>query len=332
VATEARPLVSVRNRRVVAVVAAAALIAAGAVVGVTLLQTRGESTTVPGSVIKPKAGNPPLFFDFGVRGDREALDLTRAAELLNAKHVAAARAIFQRYHSLQAQIGLAFANWPGNGLATLQTLAAQNPNSAVAGYHLGWALYWSGRVADAAAAWQRVDTRFPDSPESVEAENELYPADQHGLPDLDMPVTLPVAPTRAAQLHLLATAASKPDVQAKLRYGMFLWQTWHRVSAERQFAAAARLAPNNPYARTAAAVALFTKRDPARAFSRLGPLTAVFPHAPVVRFELGLLLIATAQSQKGLKQLRLAAAEAPNSSYAQTVRALLSRIGKGGTK
>jgi tetratricopeptide (TPR) repeat protein len=307
-------------------------VAAGAVVSVTLLQTRGQTTTVPGSVTKPRAGIPPVFFDFGVRDDREAQDLSRAAELLNAKHVAAARTIFARYHSLQARIGLAFADWPGHGLGTLETLAAQNPDSPVAEYHLGWALYWSGRVAAAAAAWNRVDTRFPDSPESVEAENQLYASDQPGLPDLVLPVTLPKAPNRAAQLRVLSAAARRPDAEAKLRYGYFLWQLWHRVSAERQFAAAARLAPHDPAARTAAAVGLFTKRAPARAFSRLGPLTAVFPHAPVVRFELGLLLIATAQPTKGLAQLRLAAAEAPGSSYSKLVRGLLSRIGQHGTK
>src|SRR5262249_56253180 len=110
-----------------------------------------------------------------------------------------------------------------------------------------------------------------------EAEHPLYPPRQRGVRDPDLPVTIPAAPTRAAQLHLLAAAARKPDVQAKLRYGAFLWQLWHRVSAERQFAAAARLAPHNPYARTAAAVGLFTKRAPARAFAQLGPLTGVFP-------------------------------------------------------
>jgi predicted Zn-dependent protease len=333
VATAARPLAAARNRRIVLVVAFAALIAAGAVVGVTLLQTRGETTTVPGAVTKSQPGIPPLFFDFGVRNDREARDLSRAAQLLNAKHVAQARAIFTRYHSLQAQIGLAFANWPGsNALDTLKTLAAQHPDSAVAEYHLGWAYYWSGRRADAAAAWTRVDTQFPDSPESVEAENQLYSSDQPGLPELILPLTLPTAASSAAQLRVLSAAARKPDAPAKLRYGYFLWQLWHRVSAERQFAAAARLAPDDPYARTAAAVALFTKRAPARAFGRLGPLTAVFPHAPVVRFELGLLLIARAQPAKGLAQLRLAAAEDPGSSYAKAVRTLLSRIGKHGTK
>lgn len=331
-ATAARPLAAARNRRVVLVVAGAAVVAAVAVVGVTLLQTRGEHTTVPGSVTKPRAGVPPVFFDFGVRADREARELSRGAELLNAKHVAAARAIFARYHSLQARIGLAFANWPGDGLDALETLAAQNPDSPVAEYHLGWALLWSGRVADAVAAWKRVDTRFPDSPESVEAENQLYPSDKSGLPDIVLPLALPMAATRAAQLHVLAAAARRPDVEAKLRYGLFLWELWRRVSAERQFVAAVRLAPHDPNARTAAAVALFTKRAPTRAFARLGPLTGVFPREPVVRFELGLLLIWTAQPEKGLAQLRLAAAEAPHSSYAKTVRTLLSRLGKHGTK
>ena len=54
-----------------------------------------------------------------------------------------------------------------------------------------------------------------------------------------------------------------------------------------------------------------------RAFSRLGPLTGVFPRAAVVRFHLGLLLLWTAQPAKASKQLRLAAAEAPSSPYAE---------------
>jgi predicted Zn-dependent protease len=317
----------------VLVVVLAALVAAAAVVGATLWQTRGEHTTVPNATIKAQSGTPPVFFDFGIRGGREVQDLSRAADLLNANKLAAARAIFERYHSVQARIGLAFADWSnGDGLTTLKTLVAQYPDSPAAQYHLGWALYWSGRVADAAAAWKRVDTHFPDSPESVEAENQLYPSDQSGLPDLFLPVKLPLAASRAAQQRALATAARGRNVEAKLRYGYFLWELWQRDSAEHQFAAAARLAPHNPYARTAAAVALFSKAAPRRAFSRLGPLTAVFPRAPVVRFELGLLLISTAQPAKGLKQLRLAAAEAPHSPYAKAVRTLLSRIGKHGTK
>lgn len=318
--------------RVLTTVAVAACLAAGGVVGVTLLQTHDQSTTAPGAVTKPRAGIPPLFLDFGVRDDREARELSTAATLLNAKRVAAARTIFARYHSVQAQIGLAFANWPGNGLETLRTLVAHYPRSPAAAYHLAWALLWSGRVGDAASEWQRVAKTFPDSPEAVEAENALYPKFTQGLPYLVLPVTVPSAPTRAEQARVLAAAARRADAAAKLRYGYFLWQLMRPVSAERQFAAAAKLAPDDPSARAAAAVGRFTKRNPIRAFAALGPLTAVFPRAPVVRFELGLLLIWTAQPKKGLAQLRLAAAEDPHSEYAKEVRTLLSRLVNHGTK
>src|SRR5581483_6167856 len=127
--------------RVIATVAVAACVAAGGVVGVTLLQTRHERTTAPGSVTKPRPGHPPLFFDFGVGDDRQTRELDRAATLLANKKVAEARAIFSRYHSLAAQIGLAFADWPAGGLETLKRLAGQNPQSAVAAFHLGWAYY-----------------------------------------------------------------------------------------------------------------------------------------------------------------------------------------------
>src|SRR5206468_7318478 len=149
VATEARPLVSVRNRRVVVIVALAALIAAAAVVGATLLQTRGEHTTVPGAVTKSRAGRPPLELDFGVATSAEARALTRAQTLYNANHVAQAAAIFSRHHSLEARIGSAFAAWNRDGLATVRRLAAAHPASSVALLHLGIADYWAGRNADA---------------------------------------------------------------------------------------------------------------------------------------------------------------------------------------
>ena len=209
---------------------------------------------------------------------------------------------------------------------------AHYPRSPSAGYHLGWAFLWSGRVADAVTEWRRVAKAFPDSPEAVEAENELYPNDTLDLPYLVLPVSLPSAPSRAAQERVLAAAARKPDATAKLRYGFFLWQLMRPVSAERQFAAAAKLAPDDAAARTAAAVGLFTKRHPTRTFAALGPLTGVFPRAPVVRFELGLLLIWTAQPKKGLAQLRLAAAADPHSEYAREVRTLLARLVNHGTK
>ena len=77
----------------------------------------------------------------------------------------------------------------------------------------------------------------------------------------------------------------------KLLYGVALQRLGHQVSAERAFAEAARLAPDDAEAQVAAAVGRFDKTHPERAFSRLGPLSKRFPHAATVRFHLGLLLL-----------------------------------------
>jgi tetratricopeptide (TPR) repeat protein len=318
--------------RVFSIVAAVAALSVGGVVGVTLLQTRGERTTEPGAVAKPRAGTPPLFFQFGVRGDAEARALAHGADLLNHDKRRQALAVFDRYNSLQAQIGAAFAQWPTGGLDTLKGLVASHPKSAVAQLHLGFAYDWAGRIADAVTAWQAVLDRWPDSPEAVEAETWIYPRFAPGLPPIVTSLGLPSAPSRAAQLGLLARAAKDGGADAKLRYGLVLWQLWHRVSAEREFEAAAKLAPGDPVARTAAAVGAFTKRAPVRAFGRLGPLTGTFPRAAVVRFHLGLLLVWSRQPKKGVRQLKLAVADEPKSVYGIEASRFLAALGQHGTK
>src|SRR4051794_10623015 len=110
--------------RVLAVVATAAAVVVAAVVGVTWLQTRGETTTAPGASSKPRAGMPPLLFDFGTRNDPEVRDLSNAATLLRQGKKAQAAAIFARYHSLQAKLGTAFAQWPKDSLDTVKRLVA----------------------------------------------------------------------------------------------------------------------------------------------------------------------------------------------------------------
>src|SRR6267378_7379057 len=82
--------------RVLTIVAGAACVAVAATVGITLLQTHGESTTAPGAVTKPRKGRPPLFLDFGARGDDEARALSRAAALLNHGKPHQADVIFGR--------------------------------------------------------------------------------------------------------------------------------------------------------------------------------------------------------------------------------------------
>ena len=57
----------------------------------------------------------------------------------------------------------------------------------------------------------------------------------------------------------------------KLLYGAALLRLGRTVSAEREFAAAAALAPHDADAQVAAAVGRFDKANPSLAFSRLGP-------------------------------------------------------------
>jgi tetratricopeptide (TPR) repeat protein len=330
-------LVGVTARaRVAAIVALAAAAASAAIVGVTLIQTRGESTTAAGAVTKPRAGSPPLELDFGVRSDPEARALARAQTLYNNGKIAQAAPFFGRYRSLEAQIGSAFAAWTqGGGLDALKRLVASHPRSALAALHLGWAYYWAGRNADALAAWERTAKLGADSPYGVDAQDALHPTTIPGLPPIVTTLALPETEANlpaGQQLSLLKAHAARPDANAKLLYGLALWHLERPLSAERQFAAAAKLAPRDPVARTATAVGAFTKASPVRAFGRLGPLTAVFPKAAVVRFELGLLLLWTGERKKAAAQLRLAVADAPQSVYAKNARALLASLVKNGTK
>jgi tetratricopeptide (TPR) repeat protein len=320
-----------QNRRVVLIVALAALAAAAAVVGATVLQTRGEHTKVPDAVTKPRTGPPLLELEFGLRRDPEAQALAQAEKLYDGRHVAEAAAIFRRYDSIEAQLGLAFTGWRGpSSLGAVKTLVAAHPDDLAALLNLGWADYQAGRNADAAAAWQRVEQLGRNSPYGVDAEDALH-SGPPGLPPiatgLELPKPLAKLPA-AAQVAALERAAAKPDIRAKLLYGATLWNVLRMpLSAEREFAAAARLAPRNAVARVAAAVSLFSKANPTPAFAHLGPLTAVFPRSAVVEFHLGVLLLYIGERAKSAEHLRAAVADGPRSPYAKPAKTLLASLG-----
>jgi tetratricopeptide (TPR) repeat protein len=308
-----------------------AVAAAAAVVGVTLLQSRGQHTTVPGAVVHPRSGPPLLQLEFGVRNTPETRALARAVALFDQDQQAArAAAIFRRYHSLEAQLGLAFATWRGpSSLDAVEKLAAAHPTEPAALLNLGWADYQAGRNSDAAAAWRRTAARYPDSPYGVDAEWALH-GGPPGLPAIVTGLALPkpIADLPAArQVVALRRAAAGGNARAKLLYGTFLWNGLRMpISAERQFAAAAKLAPRDPVVRTAAAVGLFSKGNPTRAFAQLGPLTAVFAHSATVEFHLGELLVYIGQYEKAARHLRAALADGPHSPYASYAETLLASL------
>ena len=91
-----------------------------------------------------------------------------------------------------------------------------------------------------------------------------------------------------------------------------------------------RLAPNDPEARVAAAVGLFDKAQPARAFSQLGPLTRTFPKAATVRFHLGLLLLWSGELKEARRQLRLVRTVDPGSPLAGVAKRYLDELSTAG--
>jgi Flp pilus assembly protein TadD len=133
------------------------------------------------------------------------------------------------------------------------------------------------------------------------------------------------------QVAALRAGAERGGAHAKILYGTALQQLGRPVSAEREFVAAAGLAPDDPDARVAEAVGRFDKAEPARAFGALGPLTRVFPQAQTVRFHLGLLLLWSAQVKEARKQLLEAKSEAPNSLLGRQATQYLAALGRIGT-
>ena len=310
--------------RILVFVSVAAAAAAGATVGVTAL----TSDPKPPSLC-PKG--PPLELDLGVRTDREAVTLRRAQERLQAgDRGAAARALAQST-SLAAQVGAAVLAWPAETLPRLQRLAAAHPRSAVVRLHLGLALFCSGRRGDAERAWRAAKRVEPDSAAAIRAADLLHP--QYPIPGVPVFVPSFSPPSRilalppARQLSELARRARARDVRAKLLYGFALQRLRRPVSAERAYAAAAALAPNDPEAQVAAAVGRFNKDHPAAAFARLGPLTNRFPRAATVRFHLGLLLLWLGRVGDAERQLARAQELAPASLLGREAARLLARLG-----
>jgi tetratricopeptide (TPR) repeat protein len=322
---------SARTRVWIVVAAAAAIVVTAAVAIVVATSGKTSSVTAP----QPRKGAPLLLLDTGLRTDAETRALRRAAVLYTKGRRVEAGRIFAAQHSLNAELGAAFARWPDGTLARVSALARTHPGSALARLHLGLALIWTGRNAEGVAALRKAEQIEPDSASAVRAGDLLHPRVAPGLPNFVPSFAAPVEIANlpaARQLSVLARAARRPDVRAKLLYGVALQRVERPVSAERQFAAAAALAPDNPEAQVAAAVGRFDKDNPSAAFSRLGPLTKRFPRASTVRFHLGLLLLWLNDLPDARKQLRLARAEAPGTPLAREANRFLVRLSSIGTK
>ena len=319
--------------RVVALTAAAALAAAALAVGAAVLPDSPRGTVAAPPPAKPRAGAPPLALDLGLRDDAEARELRRAAGLFDRGRRAQAAAIFERLDSLEAQVGGAFARWPDRSVERLGQLSGLYPRSAFVQVNLGLALFWANERG-AADAWRAAEDAEPDTPYSVMAGDLLHRETARGLPVFTPSFATPPRIARLegqAQLDALRSAADAGGAHEQILYGVALQRLGRSVSAERAYAAAARVAPDDPEAQVAAAVGRFDKANPSLAFSRLGPLTRRFPQAATVRFHLGVLLLWTGRLQEARRQLRLAESVQPRSVAAREARRYLDSLAKIGT-
>lgn len=202
--------------------------------------------------------------------------------------------------------------WPAGTVRRLRVLAARHPRNALVRLELGLSLAFLGQDADARSAWQEAERVQPDSPSAVRAEDLRHPKTPPGRP--------PFVPS---------FLQARTPVQQRLLRGTAFQQALRPLSAEREFGAAARAAPNDAEALTAAAVGLYDKDKPARAFSTLGPLVRRFPRAQTVRFHLGLLLIYFGDLSRARHELRLARAQGPSTPLGKRAQQLLKAGQKG---
>ena len=173
---------------------------------------------------------------------------------------------------------------PKRAARALEALAAEHPNDPVVQFNDGDGALLrrvstprrSRRSGKAKKAGR--DTRY-----EVAADNILHPQYfQQGLP------------ARSS-----TAVAIRCSSRVRSRSG-----NYHQRTAERLWARAARLHPNDADAQVAAAVGRFDMDDSQRSFSRLGPLVKRFPNSQTVRFHLGLLLAWTGQGEAGGEGVR----------------------------
>ena len=123
--------------RVVVLVAGAALLAAGAVLGITLATRQTPGKLHP---IKGKPGVPKVL-------------PTKAA----------------------SQIRVAFRNWPHGSLDTMLTLGREYRRDPVVQLYLGIALVWAGYDSDALVPLRAAKKLGRDTPWEIQADNLLHP-------------------------------------------------------------------------------------------------------------------------------------------------------------
>jgi predicted Zn-dependent protease len=209
-----------------------------------------------------------------------------------------------------AAVRAAFRRSPKEAARALQPLAEEHPDDPVVLFNEGSALYCAGYVDDAAQAFRQAKQAGRNTYYRVLADNLLHPQFfQKGYPTFQYYGHDPL-----------------------LIEGQLEQRRYHQVSAERLYARAAKLHPDDADAQVAAAVGRFDMDNLSASFSRLGPLVKRFPKSQSVRFHLGLLLAWTGQRDLAVQEFRLARALGPSTPLGKDANAFLRGLSSGGTR
>lgn len=211
-----------------------------------------------------------------------------------------------------AAVRAAFRSPPQQAARLLQPLAEENPDDPVVLFNQGTALYCAGYLTDAEQAFRRAKKAGRDTYYQVKADNLLHP--QFFSP-------------REGGYPIFEYAGGDP----LLVQGQIQQRQYHQESAERLYARAARLHPDDADAQVAAAVGRFDMDDLSASFSRLGPLVRRFPRSQTVRYHLGLLLAWTGQRELAVKEFRAARELGAGTKLGRESEAFLEGLGSGGT-
>lgn len=207
--------------------------------------------------------------------------------------------------SVNAQVKKAMGH-----LDKLEQLENRYPHDPVVQLNFGRALICAGYLGDATQALEAAKKAGRDTQYEIDADQLLHPTFfQQGYP---------VFQPSSGKIPLLVQ-------------GALLQRQGHQHSAERLYAKAARLHPNDVEAQVAAAVGRFDEDNPSAAFSRLGPLSKRFPQSQVVRYYLGLLLVWIGQRDQAVSEFEKTVQLGPKTPLGRQVAALLGQIRESGT-
>jgi tetratricopeptide (TPR) repeat protein len=208
-----------------------------------------------------------------------------------------------------AAVRAAFRKGPKRAALALESLAQEHPTDPVVQFNDATALACAGFLDDAVAAYRQAKKAGRNTYYGVRADNFLHPQFfRQGYPTF--------------QYY---------GSDALLLGGQREQRQYHQVTAERLFARAARLHPENAEAQVAAAVGRFDMDDLSASFSRLGPLVRRFPKSQSVRFHLGLLLAWTGQRDQAVTEFRAARALGPGTKLGQDSDSFLRGLSSAGT-